>query len=102
MNHASSYPTRSLERSEALSSPPTASRFHPACEVFTARHRMLGDARPSDPALPAECGGGEPEVFHSEAEDGRQITVYLCPEHRRYIADAKTARARNDDRPRPD
>jgi hypothetical protein len=77
-------------------------RFHPACEVFTARRRMLGGTRSSDPAFPAECGGGEPEVFRTEAEDGRLVSVYLCPEHRRYISDAKTSRARNEDAPIPD
>jgi hypothetical protein len=89
-------------QTSAMPRTPSSVRYHPACEVFTARRRMLGGTRSSDPELPAECGGGEPEVYRSEAEDGRQVSVYLCPEHRRFISDSKTSRARNDDRATPD
>jgi hypothetical protein len=73
----------------------------PRCDVLVARRRMLGEERASDPALPGACSG-EPEPWTSEAEAGEAVTLWVCPAHRRYLGDAKIARARNDDLARPD
>lgn len=62
------------------------------CQGVEARRRILGEARPSDPAFPTTCSGDEEWHNFRTLDSGDPVPFFLCEVHRGYLRAAKQGR----------